>query len=242
MTLPVLRINFISLILFISAISIALVTIALLWVNNSRSAEALQQKIKVLESENLHIQNVHTSTRQFVRILEATQFSAYNQLSQKELVAITEELWIISQSYSFDPLLILALVNVESQGDPKALGKYRSGRLSGALGLMQIKMRTARSLSGSLGVGLHTKGDLMNPKNNILFGATYLIKMILKYKSLRYGIMAYNVGPGALNKALRNNTLKKLPIRYYNRLLSNYNGLVKRFGSHLNPQIAQNLK
>ncbi|MGL1935132.1 MAG: transglycosylase SLT domain-containing protein [Fibrobacterales bacterium] len=233
------RLNFISLIALSATITLVLITIALIWVKNSRTAEGLQAQIKELESENFHTEKVITSTYAYVRILEATQFSAYGQLTNEELIEITEELWKISRSYSFDPLLILALVTVESQGDPAALGKYRSGKLSGALGLMQIKMGTAQSMAKHLGIGLRTHADLMNPKINILFGATYLIKMILRYKSLRYGIMAYNVGPGTLNKAIRTKSFTKLPVRYYNRLLSNYNGLVKRFGSQASMGISQ---
>lgn len=81
-----------------------------------------------------------------------------------------------------DPRLPLAVIDVESAG-------VKYAKNSRAIGLMQIKLATAR-LVGYTG----SWRNLFNPRNNIHFGVRYLSRLSKKYK---YGwdvAAAYNCG------------------------------------------------
>lgn len=126
--------------------------------------------------------------------------------------------------YDFDPLLILAVVLVESGGDPSLLGQNLSGNLSGAVGIMQLKPATARAMAHEMGEPPPTRAQLLDPSWNLRLGVAFLLKMVHRYRDLRLGIMAYNVGPGALESGLRGNG-RPLPEGYFRRVLAMYRRL-----------------
>lgn len=105
-----------------------------------------------------------------------------------------------AQTYDISPLLITSIIEVESEFDPYARGRYRTGRYSGAYGLMQLKLPAARESLRHLGENHTSYRDLFDPEKNVMAGTTYLIKQILRFRDLRLGIAAYHQGPGAVRK------------------------------------------
>jgi len=90
--------------------------------------------------------------------------------------------------YRLDPLLLNALVAVESAYDPHAVS------LAGAIGLMQVMPETA----GDYGV---TSPDaLFDVETNLDVGIRHLKRLIEKYGSLGHAVMAYNAGEGAMDQ------------------------------------------
>ena len=85
-----------------------------------------------------------------------------------------------------EPALIKAVVMVESGGRPGAVSR------KGATGLMQLMPQTAKEL----GV------DPKDPQQNIEGGSRYLQSMYDRFGRLELAIAAYNMGPGALSRAL----------------------------------------
>lgn len=138
-------------------------------------------------------------------------------------LVVVQEIDRNASIYGFDPLIILAVVLTESRLDLDAIGKFRSGAASGARGVMQIKLSTARPMALSLGMGEPTENDLDDPGYNLTVGVAYLLKMVHRYRDLRLGIMAYNVGPGGVESALRGTG--ELPERYYRKVWLAYRRL-----------------
>jgi hypothetical protein len=92
-----------------------------------------------------------------------------------------------SQAHGVDPLLIKALIQVESGYRPKA----RSPK--GAVGLMQIMPATARE---------YKVRNPFDPKANIEAGVKHLKSLIDRFGSERteLALAAYNAGPSAVEK------------------------------------------
>jgi soluble lytic murein transglycosylase-like protein len=92
-----------------------------------------------------------------------------------------------------DPELGFRLIRVESVFKPTARGPQ------GALGLMQLMPGTARSLDRTL----DTPAELFDPDRNLRVGFRYLRQLIERYEDVRLGLLAYNRGETAVDRALR---------------------------------------
>jgi soluble lytic murein transglycosylase-like protein len=90
-----------------------------------------------------------------------------------------------SALHSVDPHLIMAVVEVESGGNPNAISP------KGAAGLMQLMPATA----AELGVE-----DRFDPEQNIASGTRYLSGLIDRFKSVEVALWAYNAGPQAVRQ------------------------------------------
>jgi soluble lytic murein transglycosylase-like protein len=130
-----------------------------------------------------------------------------------------------SKTFGYDPLLVLAVIQVESLFEPTALGRFRNMRLSGALGLMQVKPETAREMAAKLGMPIPEDKDLFKPDVNIALGIAYLTQCIGRFKSFKLGLLAYNQGPGVIRERLQENQPQS--IDYYKRVLKKYYALRK---------------
>jgi soluble lytic murein transglycosylase len=128
-----------------------------------------------------------------------------------------------SKTYGYDPLLVLAVIQVESVFQPDARGRFKNNRLSGALGLMQVKPETAREIAGNLGVVISRDEDLFKPEINLVIGVAYLTKLIASFRSFKLGLLAYNQGPGVIKERLQEKA--PLSIAYYERVLKKYYAL-----------------
>ena len=125
-----------------------------------------------------------------------------------------------SKTFGYDPLLVLSVIQVESFFVPSARGRYKDFRLSGALGLMQVKPETAREMAERLGMPAPKDEDLFKPEINIALGIAYLTQCIGRFKSFKLGLLAYNQGPGVIKEHLQEN--QPLSIDYYKRVLQKY--------------------
>jgi soluble lytic murein transglycosylase-like protein len=90
-----------------------------------------------------------------------------------------------SRQYELDPLLVRAVVEIESGFEPEAVST------AGAQGLMQIMPETGKEL------GLSTP---FNPDSNIEAGVRYLRQMIDEFGSIPLALAAYNAGPNAVKR------------------------------------------
>ena len=90
-----------------------------------------------------------------------------------------------SALHAVDPNLVMAVVQVESGGNPNALSPQ------GAAGLMQLMPATAADL------GVENRFD---PEENIASGTRYLSDLIDRFKSIEVALWAYNAGPTAVRQ------------------------------------------
>lgn len=116
-----------------------------------------------------------------------------------------------SKQYNLDPTLVLAIIHTESFFNPMAKSH------ANALGLMQIVPRTAgrdvyRVLNGQDAVP--SAEYLFNPKQNVLFGSTYIDILMNRYmRGIEDPVVheylvicAYNTGAGNVARAYINST------------------------------------
>lgn len=149
-----------------------------------------------------------------MRAVLGTRFSAQTYWHLADLVHES------SSTYGYDPLLLLAVIDVESRFSSRAAGQYKSGQASGAFGLMQLKLETAQKIARSLGIAVHGTADLLRPDVNVVIGAAYLMQLIAQFRSFKLGLLAYNQGPGVILERLA--AQQRLSSDYYHRVLKKY--------------------
>lgn len=102
-----------------------------------------------------------------------------------------------SSEFNLENNLVLGVVNSESGFNEKARSK------SDALGLMQLKFKTAEEIATKLNIENFKEEDLFNPEINIRFGCFYLRYLIDYYNgNVNLAICAYNAGFTNVNKWL----------------------------------------
>jgi soluble lytic murein transglycosylase len=110
----------------------------------------------------------------------------------------------------YDPLLVLALIDVESEFDEGAV----SAR--GARGLMQIRPSTLQFITEREGLRLSAEEVAADPALCVRLGIRYLRSLQDRFGGdLELALMAYNGGPDRIRQALRSRELDAF--RFYPR-------------------------
>lgn len=114
-----------------------------------------------------------------------------------------------SHEYNLDASMVAALINTESSFKQDAISS------SDAIGLMQLKLSTAKEIGEKLGEELKEE-MLFNPSINIRYGCFYL-RFLLDYyeNNLTNALYAYNAGLNNVNNWLaKENKPKRLSVTY----------------------------
>jgi soluble lytic murein transglycosylase-like protein len=119
-----------------------------------------------------------------------------------------------ARARDFDPSLVLAVIEVESNFDNFAVSPV------GALGLMQILPSTGEALARRLGIPWCGSRTLFDPVANVKLGVAYLDELRERFGLLPTALAAYNYGPGRIGRWLRNGSA--LPVHYAQRVLSTH--------------------
>ncbi|WP_244306184.1 lytic transglycosylase domain-containing protein [Paraburkholderia lacunae] len=90
-----------------------------------------------------------------------------------------------ARAANVDSALLMAVIDVESGGDPQAVSP------KGATGLMQLMPGTGAR---------HGASDLFDPLQNVNAGARYLKQLMRQFGDLQAALAAYNAGEGAVQK------------------------------------------
>lgn len=97
---------------------------------------------------------------------------AYNEIIEDE-----------ARAQNVPARIVQAIIQVESGGDPQAIGA------AGEIGLMQLMPPTAAQM-GYRG----SRSGLFDPRTNIHYGTKYLAWQMKRYRELTTAIAAYNSG------------------------------------------------
>jgi soluble lytic murein transglycosylase len=112
--------------------------------------------------------------------------------------AITEE----ATRASYDPLLILAIIDVESDFREEAISN------KGAKGLMQIKPSTLYFLAQEEGLRLSREEVAADPALCVRLGIRYLRELHNTFGKLDIALMAYNAGPARIRQVIKEGELE----------------------------------
>lgn len=127
--------------------------------------------------------------------------------------SIQDHIFKESERYGIDPVLVIAIIDKESDFRPHVVGD--SGR---SYGLMQIQARWHEERMKSLDCM-----DLLDPYQNITVGIDYLAELFESGKSIEWVLMAYNGGRSYANY----NAAHKVVSQYTYDVLQNIESLNK---------------
>ena len=131
---------------------------------------------------------------------------------RRVLAAIVRE----SKRNGLDPLLVAAIIKVESRFDPFAVSHV------GALGLMQLMPPTAQELSSEK----LNKRHLFDPVLNIELGTAYVAQLLQRFDGdLRKALIAYNAGPSVARSLVKGSRAYKRLDVYPQAVIAAYRDL-----------------
>lgn len=134
-------------------------------------------------------------------------------LSKASLWSTAETILEESKRHSLDPLLVLALIRVES--------RFRHAAVStrGARGLMQIRPHVGAALAAEAEIeNWQGAKSLDDPILNVKLGIFYLGELKARFRDLNLALSAYNLGPTEVEKRLEEG--EAIPSRYVSEILA----------------------
>lgn len=137
-----------------------------------------------------------------------TKTSINEELASRIITAMRFE----AIKHNLDPNLILALIIIESWGDPKAVSRL------GALGLMQVMPATGRYIARKRGFKWSGVEELRIVESNISYGTWYYKHLLEIFEGDEHAaISAYNWGPDNIQERIKrgDNLPKVYPGKVY---------------------------
>jgi soluble lytic murein transglycosylase len=135
------------------------------------------------------------------------------EMSEASLWNLAGSILEESKKHAFDPMLVLAVIQVESRFNHRAVSPR------GAQGLMQIHPVAVTAVAEREEIpNLPKKKNLQDPVVNVKIGVAYLSQLKKTFNDLRLALAAYNLGPTRVRKKLV--TKEKIPFAYAGRVLS----------------------
>ena len=160
---------------------------------------------------NLHIAQIYRSRNENVSAVNVLK-RAYPDYGQALPSEMPRTAWDVfyplgwwstikeeAKRNSLDPYLIAGLIRQETIFNAKAVSR------ANAMGLMQLLPSTGRSVAKrySLGGGVISSADLLNPTLNIQLGTAYVAQLIQEFGRFEYVAAGYNGGPSRVSRWLR---------------------------------------
>ncbi len=128
---------------------------------------------------------------------------------------ITRAIENSSAEFGVDPWLMVALIRVESAGNPNAVS-YK-----GARGLTQVMPGTGIQIARELGVKWEGPTMLHDVETSVRFGTYYLSRLLERFGDTHAAVAAYYWGPENIARRLRAGT--PLPTGYPGKVFQHVN-------------------
>jgi hypothetical protein len=163
--------------------------------------------------------------------LEDHLFEQMPDAPQQVHEAVARALVTESEATRIDPLLVLAMIEIESGYDPGATSH------AGARGLMQLLPATMQREADELGLCGASPED---PVANVRTGVRYLRRCLDAYRGqLDLALMAYNSGPNRVLEFLADGEVPEWAAVYPRRIEAEHRRLRKAFGQEPPARLAQ---
>jgi soluble lytic murein transglycosylase-like protein len=133
-------------------------------------------------------------------------------LSRADLGRVARTVAAEARRAGFSPDFVLAVIQIESGGDPFAISP------KGAVGLMQLLPDTGRAVAEEVGLRWEGPETLFDPVANVQLGVAYLERLRARYGNLSIALTAYNWGPTRVSDMLRRS--EPIPVGYSRRVLA----------------------
>ncbi|MEI6079215.1 MAG: lytic transglycosylase domain-containing protein [bacterium] len=175
----------------------------------------LFSSLYIIKTKVDEIREIH-ELKQFIGAF--VEINNYEKIGESDVTTLAKEIYRAGNRFGMDPMLILAVITVESSFNKDAVSPM------GARGLMQLLPATAKSISGEMGIEYNGQKTLSDVKTNITLGTYYLSKLSARYKNnMKLYLAAYNYGPEEVDRMLREEG--GIPVGYAQRILKTYNKL-----------------
>lgn len=161
--------------------------------------EQLEEKLKILE------------------IIEDFQIG----MRPSEIGKLANVIYDQSQKYGYDPLLLLALIEVESSFKKEVVSN------KGAIGLMQLKPWVGSDVANRGGIEWYNRSMLYEPDYNVELACLYLFELVLKFGDVKEAITAYNIGETRLRSIRKQDGTP--PKIYLSKVLRKYRELKEQY-------------
>ena len=130
----------------------------------------------------------------------------HTALPERERLALVHTILREARRHDLDPVLVVAVIEVESAGYHLAVSTV------GAMGLMQLLPSTGKELAERMDIEWKGDDTLFDPIINVQLGTAYLSRLAKRYGSVDVALAAYNWGPGRIDRRLRRGA--NVPSRY----------------------------
>ncbi|HEY8517147.1 MAG TPA: lytic transglycosylase domain-containing protein [Candidatus Binatia bacterium] len=138
-------------------------------------------------------------------------------LNRSERARIAEAIHQEAERHGYDPMFVMAMVEVESTCSPTA----NSPR--GAVGLTQLRPSTAKAVAKEVGVPWQGRTTLVHPVLNVRLGLSYLTQLLEQFGDPYLAMAAYNMGPTRVSSMPKHRARGS---RYVKKILARYQGLL----------------
>lgn len=138
-----------------------------------------------------------------------------NQLESETIYSIAKSIYEESTKYNFNPLLVSALIKVESNFIIDSVSD------SYAFGLCQVRRFIAKELAENLGIKWDgAENTLFDPEKNIKIGLYYLSLLYDDFGDIELALTAYNHGPFRIQELMSQES--EIPYVYADKVLQYY--------------------
>ena len=163
--------------------------------------------------------------------IESWLVSQDPSLDDASLADLAREILKESKKNALDPILVLAVIQVESRFDHKAVSPR------GAQGLMQVKPAVVKAMihEGKIEPSQRHQ-SLKDPLMNIQVGTSYLAFLHEMFGDLKLALTAYNWGPTRIRQKIRER--QRIPLEYATKVLTVQRTLKQQLA--LNPPVHRN--